>query len=67
MAEDLPEHPRIHAVTITRTPRGFSVAWARDGRSTRRDFGDLGSALHVAHQAATIGDLAIVDLTGDPQ
>lgn len=59
--------PRLSAVTITRADRGFAVNWARDGRPTRREFGDLGSALHVAHQAAAMGNLAVVDLTGDPE
>jgi hypothetical protein len=56
--------PQIGAVTVSRCDRGFRIEWQRGGRPTRRAFGDLGSALHFAHQAASLNNLAIVDLTG---
>lgn len=56
--------PRIGTVTIARCDRGFTVAWQRDGRPTRREFGDFGQAIAQAYQIAALHELAVLDLTG---
>ncbi|MEE4206937.1 MAG: hypothetical protein V2I39_11645 [Erythrobacter sp.] len=57
--------PRLQSVTIARADRGFAVSWQRDGRPTRREFGNLGAAVGHAYTVAALHDLAVVDLTGD--
>jgi hypothetical protein len=66
-AQPSPRPAPIQSVTISRADRGWSVAWQRDGRPTRREFGDLGSAVAHAYQLAALHDLAVLDLSGDPQ
>lgn len=65
MNASTPTRPTIGTVTIARFERGFSVGWQRDGRPTRREFGDLGSAIAHAYQLAILRDLAVLDLTGE--
>lgn len=59
--------PAIRTVTIARCERGWSVQWQRDGRPTRREFADMGSAVAHAYTLAALCDLAVLDLTGDPK
>ena len=57
--------PRLSSVVIARSERGFAVSWQRDGRPTRREFSDLGSATGHAYSLAALRDLPVLDLTGE--
>jgi len=59
--------PRLQSATIARCERGFEVRWQRDGRPTRRQFTEYGSATAFAYQLSSLRDLPVIDLTGDPE
>lgn len=57
--------PRLRSITVTRAARGFAVTWQRDGRPTRREFTDLGSAIGQAYTLASLLDAPVLDLTAE--
>ncbi|MEL6530306.1 MAG: hypothetical protein AAFQ27_10105 [Pseudomonadota bacterium] len=55
--------PCLQSITVSRCERGFEVRWQRDGRPTRRQFGDLGSAIGQAYTLASLLEQPVLDLT----
>ena len=57
--------PGLHSITVSRTERGFVVRWQREGRPTRREFTDLGSAIGQAYTLASMLDMPVLDRTAE--
>lgn len=60
------ERTALSSITVTRSEQGFDVKWQREGRPTRRQFSDLGTAIGQAFALSAWMDAPVIDMTDQP-